>query len=90
LRIALMSNQQMPVLRFIDERGDRDRPPEVIEFVGGPLDRQSEQTPEAPERIASEGGEYRRSVRCADDRALRYVFEQDPNEIAHERMIRPC
>ena len=84
-----MSGHRMPALRYVDAAAPQ-RPPAVIEFVGGPFDGQRQNMAHAPERIASQGGAYRRSVRCADDGALRYVFDEDPTEIAHERMLRPC
>jgi hypothetical protein len=85
-----MGNDQMPALRYADDAATRDRRDAVIEFVGGPRDGQREPAVDTPDSIASQGGAYRRSVRCADDGALRYVFDEDPTAIAHERMIRPC
>ena len=46
-----------------------------IEFVDGPRDRQVASSTEFPESISDAAGRYRCSVRCADDRVLRYVWE---------------
>ncbi len=62
----------------------------LVEFVGGPPDGERELLSDAPAVIHAERGTYRRSVRCADDGALRYVFDKDPIQIAHERWLRPC
>jgi hypothetical protein len=48
-----------------------------VEFVGGPRDGRLEDRSDLPEVIKSGGGEYRRSVRCAEDGAMRYVWH-DP------------
>ena len=45
-----------------------------VEYVGGPCAGQSEDRSELPESIAIAGGVYRRSVRCAEDGAMRYVW----------------
>ena len=45
-----------------------------VEYVGGPLDGQSQDRVELPEWITSADGRYRRSVRCAEDGAMRYVW----------------
>jgi alkylmercury lyase len=47
-----------------------------VEYVGGPRDTQRERRVDAPERIAESNGHYLRSVRCADDGALRYVWRE--------------
>ena len=62
----------------------------MIEFVGGPRNGERQRLTDSPDVIVGIGGSYRRSVRCADDGALRYVFEEDPAEVVHERLIRPC
>ena len=51
----------------------------VVEYVGGPFTGRREVLAGAPEEIPVPGTEraYRRSVRCADDGALRYVWETD-------------
>lgn len=71
------------------DQGHRLTSASVVQFVGGPRDGEREQRRVAPALINSERGWYRRSVRCADDGALRYVFEEDPVEIAHRTWIRP-
>ena len=50
-----------------------------IQFVGGPRDGHVERAQAFPAVILAEAGEYRRSVRCADDRAMRYVWEAAPD-----------
>lgn len=50
-----------------------DRRPAVT-FVGGPRAGVAERRTAAPATIALPGGRYERSVACADDRALRYVW----------------
>lgn len=54
----------------------------AIEFVEGPRAGEVASSTTFPESIPDEDGSYRRSVRCADDRALRYVWE--PARIASE------
>jgi class 3 adenylate cyclase len=46
-----------------------------VEFVDGPRAGERERLAGSPPTIAVNGGVYRRSVRCADDGALRYVFD---------------
>ena len=53
----------------------------VIEYVGGPFAgaRESIDQPPLEIRPSAAAGAYRRSARCADDGALRYVWrETDP------------
>jgi hypothetical protein len=64
--------------------------PARVEYVGGPRDGQRESRGDSPALIEVDGATYRRSVRCADDGALRYLVEEDPQVIAHQRWIRPC
>ena len=47
---------------------------ERIEYVGGPLDGTDGEVEGLPDELRSEGGRYVRSVRCADDGAMRYVW----------------
>ena len=49
-----------------------------VVFVGGPADGDRREVSNPPAVIPAEGGTYRRSVRCADDGALRFVFEAAP------------
>ena len=51
-----------------------------IEFVGGPRDGEQEDRTDLPEGIVNGRGEYRRSVRCAEDGAMRYVWANDSQE----------
>lgn len=72
----------------------RSGPPDAadvidVEFVGGPRAGRRDQRTDTPDLITVEGGAYRRSVRCADDAALRYVFDADPAEIGHRRVLQP-
>ena len=62
----------------------------LVVFVGGPRNGDRELLSDTPTVIQAEGGTYRRSVRCADDGAVRYVFDEVPLQIAHERWLRPC
>jgi hypothetical protein len=50
-----------------------------VEYVGGPRDGLSEDRHDLPDVIANAAGQYRRSVRCAEDGAMRYVWK-DPAE----------
>lgn len=52
-------------------------PPRIdeVEFIDGPWAGQHEARSDLPATIAGPSGTYRRSVRCADDGALRYVWE---------------
>lgn len=48
---------------------------EDVEYVGGPLDGTSGVLASLPDELpALGGGSYVRSVRCADDGAMRYVW----------------
>lgn len=46
------------------------------EYMGGARDGQSEDRADLPETIDTDGGTYRRSVRCAEDGAMRYVWSE--------------
>jgi hypothetical protein len=48
--------------------------PSLVEFVDGPWAGRREPMSDPPTLIKADGGVYRRSVRCADDGALRFVF----------------
>lgn len=83
-------------IKFLDDRdphADSNRlasARSTVEYVDGPRDGDRELLTDPPQRLDAAGGHYRRSVRCADDGALRYVFEPDPLLVGHERSIRPC
>jgi hypothetical protein len=47
-----------------------------VEYVGGPRDGQAEDRAEMPDGIVAVGGAYQRSVRCAEDGAMRYVWRE--------------
>jgi alkylmercury lyase len=47
-----------------------------VEFVDGPRDAQRDRLIDTPEQISGDGGRYQRSVRCAGDGALRYVWRE--------------
>jgi len=49
-----------------------------VEFVGGPRNGQRETVTDRQATITDIGGIYRRSVACADDGALRYVWSPAP------------
>jgi hypothetical protein len=46
----------------------------TVEFVGGPRAGERDVLDERPLEINFESGSYRRSVQCADDGALRYIW----------------
>jgi hypothetical protein len=69
-------------------RGSADQAPDV-EFVDGPWASRRERMSDPPSSIGAAGGSYLRSVRCADDGALRYVFVADP-EHTDPRSIQPA
>jgi hypothetical protein len=48
--------------------------PEQVEFVAGPWADASHRRADLPDEIPAPGGTYVRSVRCADDGAMRYVW----------------
>jgi alkylmercury lyase len=49
----------------------------AVEFVGGPRNAQRDRLIDTPVQLKSpNGGHYQRSVRCADDGALRYVWQE--------------
>jgi hypothetical protein len=62
---------------------DSGAAPALITFVGGPRDTEVQPGDGAEPFIADHGGRYQRSVRCADDGSLRYVWRPtayDPAE----------
>ena len=62
-----------------------DRLPEVVEYVDGPWSGRTEELSGLPETIPAAHGRYVRSVRCADDGAMRYVWHgSEPAEQGHE------
>jgi hypothetical protein len=46
----------------------------LVEYVGGPRAGERDELPKRPAVIPMAAGEYRRSMQCADDGALRYVW----------------
>jgi hypothetical protein len=59
------------VIQFLDEQQPESA---MVEFVGGPRGGEHATLDERPPEIDLPDGVYRRSVRCADDGALRYVW----------------
>jgi len=63
-----------------------------VEYVGGPRNGTNESRPDLPEAIPAPDGRYVRSVRCADDGAMRYVWHDskpaEPDEEADEGELR--
>jgi hypothetical protein len=59
----------------------RDRP-EQVEYVGGPRNGESETRVGLPSEILGPAGVYSRSVRCADDGAMRYVWRAESRDEA--------
>ena len=55
---------------------------DTIEFVGGPWAGEREPDRGQTEVIPASGGTYHPSVRCADDGALRYVWNADLDPLA--------
>lgn len=47
---------------------------ERVEYVGGPMDGTDGEVDGLPDELQLTGGRYVRSVRCADDGAMRYVW----------------
>ncbi|MBA2382487.1 MAG: hypothetical protein H0V73_10300 [Chloroflexi bacterium] len=66
---------------MIDFSDDPQRAATVVEFVDGPQagDRRDVRDDDGPV-IREQGSSYRRSVQCADDGALRYVWIPDDAE----------
>jgi hypothetical protein len=82
----------VPAIEYLGDATPRETEAKSapVEFVGGPRGGERQRLGDTPALIEAEWGTYRRSVRCADDGALRYVFDEDPLMIAHQRWIRPC
>lgn len=53
---------------------------EQVEFVNGPWADTTDRRLDLPDEIAGPGGTYVRSVRCADDGAMRYVWRDGAGE----------
>jgi hypothetical protein len=47
-----------------------------VEYVDGPRAGQAEDRTDMPDAIAADPGTYRRSVRCAEDGAMRYIWQR--------------
>jgi hypothetical protein len=61
------------------------RSPEVVEYVGGTRSGTTEERSGLPEAIPAQDGQYVRSVRCADDGAMRYVWQgSEPADQGYE------
>lgn len=69
-----MSRPRVPSIQMISDPRTAPLADSVV-FVGGPLEGTRRTIDNPPAMIASDGGVYRRSVHCADDGAVRYVFE---------------
>ena len=52
---------------------------EHIEFIDGPWADRRADLPGLPDNIGWGDGRYVRSVRCADDGAMRYVWHASPS-----------
>ena len=65
----------MPVIQLMDEPARDGRTTSSLVFIGGTLDGVRREHVDPPDLIEADGESYRRSVRCADDGALRYVLE---------------
>ena len=75
-----VSSPWPPAIQMVGEDADGATAPASVVFVGGPADGERREVSDAPAAIQAGGGTYRRSVRCADDGALRFVFEPAPDE----------
>ena len=65
------------MINYLDG-GSSSELPATLEYVGGPRRGRREPIAGLPAAaITLPGGEYRRSIRCADDGALRYVWKAD-------------
>jgi hypothetical protein len=63
--------------------------PEAVEYVDGPWNGATEERPDLPQTIPGPDGRYVRSVRCADDGAMRYVWHGPERvEQGHELEIK--
>ena len=62
-------------MQLIDDGEPAVPPVQTIEFVDGPRAGEHEADDGRRDVIAAPGGRYVRSVRCADDGALRYVWQ---------------
>jgi hypothetical protein len=58
-----------------------------VEYVCGPRGGQREERQQRPAVIEAERGAYRRSIQCADDGRLPYVWEPGPAAEAFERRV---
>jgi hypothetical protein len=69
-----------------------ERSPAVVEYVDGPWGGTTEERSVLVETIAAPDGRYVRSLRCADDGAMRYVWRS--SELAEQdhqtRMKESC
>ena len=81
-----MNSSRLPVIRMLSDDKTATPLDDSAVFVGGPLDGMRRTINIPRERIATDGGVYRRSVHCADDGAVRYVFEDetDPSDATRE------
>jgi hypothetical protein len=68
-----MSESRYPSITIVDEP-DTGAAASVVVFVDGPLHGKRQELADVPPEFLVAGGLYRRSVRCADDGAMRYVF----------------
>jgi hypothetical protein len=62
------------MIECVPGSGPVSDPTAEIEYVGGPRRGEREERRLRPAVIEAEGGEYARSVACADDGVLRYVW----------------
>lgn len=62
------------MIEYLPGESGAPEPASEVEFVGGPRSGQRATLTVRPGSIPGVGGMYRRSVACADDRALRYVW----------------
>ncbi len=67
-------------IRFLDEGARKDDDEPLVEYVAGPLADRRERLARPPHEISvpEAAGIYRRSLKCAEDGALRYVWQEWP------------
>jgi hypothetical protein len=78
------SSARRPTDQTCPDPAPTPQPIDEVEFVHGPWAGRHEARSDLPGTIAAPAGTYQRSVRCADDGAMRYVW-QGPGSDALER-----
>jgi hypothetical protein len=74
------------MIRFLDEQQPEST---TVAFVGGTREGERDTLEDRPAEIQLRDGTHVRSVQCADDRALRYVWRPRESSGAPQRDERP-